>query len=75
MLGWGRLKLGQTENYRLNLRFLLGLIQGGKLACGTPRNALERFAFPLFRKSLLLLTSGPPVGTAMIRITWRRGSC
>ena len=75
MLGWGRLKLGQTKIIGSICAFLLGLIQGGKLACGTPRNALERFAFPLFRKSLLLLTSGPPVGTAMIRFTWRRGSC
>jgi hypothetical protein len=35
--------------------------RGGKLTHGTLRKALERFAFPLFRKSLVLLTSCSPL--------------
>ena len=40
---------------------------GGKLSRGTLRETLERFAFPLFRKLLILLAScPPPLGTTRL---------
>ena len=54
VLGWGRLKLSaqSAPSCSASLRW--------ETRVRNATESLEQFAFPLFRKSLLLLTSGPP---------------